>query len=473
MRRFTPVILAVCFLAAAGWLLVTIAYSTARGGAELPAGSADRFDPYGCAALYATLRRLHHPVTLLDRPDLPASAKGVLLVVVPPAGGRAVEENYSVAPGYNPSLLHWIRRGNTLLEFSQYQTGIMRHFKILHGNRSPYMIRRELAKLRRAISRRNGKHKSTALKHAGRAAGRLNESDYPWLVFILHAKNPKLLRPWLVDCPWNRGSAAYGTDAGDTRQSRVAAAGTLKMLAPPSFSLPKIKSGKQVWTVLATYQHKPVAIARRFGRGWIIFVGSQWPVYNSGISQAGNLDFILRQIGQNPVIMDQWELGLGHSASVIEVLGAKGFMPVLFQLLVIFLYYVWSRAGYPADRARPAAVRTDTVSDQIMSLGHLYQRTINATECRGRISTEMVNRICGALNCSREDLPRRIVQLPPNLADRTNHLLALADSQATAEGPAKGRSGRTASSAWRPFARILAESTALSKELKRVRYTRS
>ncbi len=491
MRKVMPAALCVAFILAALWFLINGAYSTARGGAQLPPGSARRFDPYGPAALYRTLLRVHHPVHLLTHPILTAADKGVLLVVVPPGGARAATENYSVSSGYNPPLLKWIRAGNTFLEFSQNQTRIMSHFDVT-GQR---LIPRRRIRIFKTGHAKENTHGSQTKKHKKQdqnkkphdqwnfakamrvAPGLIKSSRGPWYSILSAGKDPDRLKPWLTRCVWTASEKlpTPGLPAGPGRQL-YNAAGSLELLGPQPFIVGRSKkSGPTVWHILARLHSKPVAIERQFGSGHVIFVASPWPVYNTGVAQADNLNFILALVGKKPVIFDEWQLGLGQSESVIRLLASNGLLPFLLQLIMLLLLYAWSRGGYPIQRSKPAAQRTDTVSDQIMSLGYLYARALSDQEIGQRIHREMVDRLSAAIGCRHEELPQRVKGLSSVLSVQVQYLLNQVNNGNTSMDGASGKKRKTkqSSAETRRFMDNLAQLSVLCEELKRVRYSKS
>ena len=479
MRKVMPAALGIAFILMAFCFLINEAYSTARGGAQLPLGSAMRYDPYGSAALYRTLLRMRHPVSLLNHPILYRTDKGVLLVVVPPGGGRAATENYSVSSGYNPPLLKWIRAGNTFLEFSQNQTRIMGHFGVTGQRGIPHFGKIT----RKAGKAKDDKHKSKRKKqwkiiHEIRMnLGQVKSSRGPWYSILSAGKNPNKLKPWLKRCVWT-SSEKTRTPGTVTRGRHQPHNGrhALVMLGPRPFLIGHVaKSNRRRWHILAVENTKPVAIEQKYGLGRIIFVASPWPVYNAGITQADNLNFILAMVGKKPVIFDEWQLGLGKSESVIGALASNGLMPCLLQLILLLLLYTWSRGGYPIQRGNPATERTDTISDQIMSLGHLYARSLSAAEIRQRIHREIIARLSAAIGCRQEELPQRVRGLPSNLAVQVQHLLNNGQNKdnSMVQTSQKNRNVKQRLADTRRLIEMLAQLSSLCEELKRVRYSKS
>ncbi len=479
MRRVMPAALGIAFILMAFWFLIDEAYSTARGGAQLPLGSAMRYDPYGTAALYRTLLRMGQPVTLLNRSILDRADKGVLLVVVPPGGGRAATENYSVSSGYNPPLLKWIRAGNTFLEFSQNQTRIMSHFGVTGQRVIPHFgkITRKTRKAKEDNRKSKRKKPWNFVHEMHMDSGQIQSSRGPWYSILSAGKNPDRLKPWLTPCLWTPPKTTHtpnmiadrGHQPRSTKESVV-------MLAPQSFlTSHSAKANHDRWHILAVANAKPVAIERKYGSGQIIFVASPWPVYNAGITQADNLNFILALVGKRPVIFDEWQLGLGQNESVIRVLASNGLIPLLLQLILLLLLYAWSRGGYPIQRGNPASARTDTISDQIMSLGHLYARSLSAQEIAQRIHREIIERLSSAIGCRQEELPQRVGGLPSDLSVKARYLLNninYTDNLIYKPSRMK-RNTKQRSKDNRRLIEVLAQLSSLCEELKRVRYSKS
>ena len=149
-----------------------------------------------------------------------------------------------------------------------------------------------------------------------------------------------------------------GGDPGDTPASVTLANSTqpdgpqLMLWSPMRFTdQPEI-----AWKPLArltTGKHQVVAGEVAIGKGKLIIVGAPTPALNGTIQEAGNLDFLLGVIGNNPVILDEWSHGIGHERTVVSFLHDVGLLPLLFQVALVAGLYVWSTSGYgkPIDAA--------------------------------------------------------------------------------------------------------------------------
>ena len=262
-----------------------------------------------------------------------------------------------------------------------------------------------------------------------------------------------------------------------TRQRAVSPA-ELELLRPKIYHLPVLPKGKaNPWHILAATHAGPVAIERRYGHGWVIFIASPWPAYNHGVTQQGNLDFILAMVGRRPIIFDEWQLGLGHSATVLNLLSNNGLIPLLLQLFLLLLVFSWSRAGYPAQRTAITPARTDSVAEQIISLGHLYQRSLSRQEIQLRCHMEVRHRLATALRCTPEGLATAAAALRPELAAQVRLMLNQTAEQTDATRSATASSQNIFSNKEqlkiRHQVEIVSQSWTLCEELKRVRYSKS
>ncbi|MHC4887383.1 MAG: hypothetical protein ACYTGH_20090, partial [Planctomycetota bacterium] len=83
MNRVIPPLLTLLLVGVLLLALYQLSAIAARGGVTTPLFSAHRYDPYGTAALYRLLPRIHPDSRLVQHFDLPPEAHGTLLQVFP------------------------------------------------------------------------------------------------------------------------------------------------------------------------------------------------------------------------------------------------------------------------------------------------------------------------------------------------------------------------------------------------------
>ncbi len=451
MRKIIPVSLALAFFILLIWLLVDLAWSTARGSSQMPLYSAYRFDPYGSAALTQFLRATGRRVTLLTHPILPHGAAGVLINVTAPYTSGMLED-YSTHKHYNPHLLHWIASGNTLIDFTQNATGLTAYFKL-----------RVLGLAEPAHSARPKHHKSHQKKHAQPSPLHhrfLLPANVPaWVTIMQNGRSPHLLAPWIKNVPWHYSHAASSLLPAQRRR--------LQLLAPADFIIPKKDSH---WQILAKTKSGPVAIERHLGRGRVIFVGSPWLMLNGGIAHAGNLDFLQALLPDKPVILDQWSLGVGHNYTTLDILRRYGLIPALLELILLLMAYAWSCRGYPAAPAADSKGSVRSSVEHIAMLGHLYQSSLSEPELFQWVHHEITHRIAAALRCRPEQMPTHLQKQPVSVRQGLQSILAGLQmvERGLAEPSAKSNARKAARR--RTLADLMTQSWHLVKEIHHGRH---
>jgi hypothetical protein len=448
VRKAVPVALTIGFVAIFIWLLGSLAWTTSRGAAQMPLYSAYRFDPYGSAALQRFLLASGGRVTLLTHPILPKRAAGVLVNITAPYQ-RGMLENYSTGRHYNPRLLRWIAAGNTLLDFTQNPTGLTHHLNI-----------HVLGLVGIAGSDKHGK-KLSPKKQRGEHQRRprhphLRAPDiFPkWLTIMQNGENPKKLQRWIHFVSWNNHNAS------NTRLSVPPR--TLELLAPAYLMIPK--HHKQ-WRVLARTKAGPVAIERTLGKGRVIFVGSPWPALNGGIGAVNNLDFLRAIIGNRPVILDQWSLGVGHNYTTLDILRRYGLMPALLELVLLLIAYAWSCRGYPPVKSGASGTMTRSSVEHIAMLGRLYEGALSEMEIFQRVNQEVRLRLALALRCRPDQIEERIKRQSDSVAQAWQ---LLTQQLRVLEGEIRERSGESArqkAGRHRQLADLMTQSWQLAKEI--------
>jgi predicted Zn-ribbon and HTH transcriptional regulator len=105
-----------------------------------------------------------------------------------------------------------------------------------------------------------------------------------------------------------------------------------------------------------------------------------------------------------------------------------GLIPLLVQLALLAMLYMWSTAGHRRNPDRGVARRRSS-SEQIATLGYLYGKTLTPQLAFNRIHAEVQRRLTDALRCTPDQIASRIARLPDsirNLYSRMQSRLAMA-----------------------------------------------
>ncbi|MGC8625126.1 MAG: hypothetical protein ACP5VQ_07650 [Phycisphaerae bacterium] len=450
MRKVMPVALAIGFVVVFIWLLASVAWTTSRGAAQMPLYSAYRFDPYGSAALEQFLQASGHKVTLLTHPILPDNAAGVLINVTPPYKSGMLE-NYSTGKHYNPQLLRWIASGNTLIDFTQNPTGLTDHFKIhvvgLIGLPRSDKHRHQGKKL---AKKKRGEHQRKPRHHRMRMPGIFPK----WLTVMRKGDNPRQLQRWIHNVPWNY----YATAATPWPVPRR----TIQVLAPAYLMVPK---KDKHWRILAQRKSGPVAIERSLGKGRVVLIGSPWPMLNGGIARAGNLEFLRTIIGNKPVILDQWSLGIGHNYTTLDILRRYGLLPALLELILLFIAYAWSCRGYPSEKCSASKTMTRSSMEHIAMLGRLYESALSEPEIFQRVKQEILHRMAMAMRCRPDQIAEKIRKQPDAIGQAWSLLAVRLQTVERNMRESPGGFKRRKAAGHRLLADLLTQSWQLAKEI--------
>jgi hypothetical protein len=391
MRRRWFFGLAVAAIVIGGVAFYRSAAFNARSGEDNPIYSSTRFDPYGTAALQELLSRRNIPVRDLDRPSLESDDHGVLIEVLP----ALPEHHLSLAKGFEvphlktTELAEWIAAGNVVIQFTHDTTDLMKHFGIA-ADKLPDS--EELDKL-------------TKFEEKGESP-----DDAPGAVETARYSLPG--KPVQTDNP----------------------DGSLLSLRLPIKFAAKQNSGWKPIAWLDTDDKSVVAGEYQVGKGKLVVVGSTTPALNHSLGDLGNLDFILSEIGDNPVIFDEWSHGIGREATVMGFLRDVGLLPVLLQLIFAIALYVWSTSGLRRE-ADTAAPRQRSSIEQIQTLGYLYSRALNQTIVFDRVRAEVQRRLAAALRCQPREIDARVTTLQGNPKETAIRLLERMQTLESAIGP--------------------------------------
>lgn len=429
MGRWLLIFATATLVLLAGWLFYQQAWISSRAGVATPLYSSERYDPYGSAALYRLLERRSNPVSRLLRPTVSREMTGVLIQVISndedflpdidqkkekdsdadgddehdDAGDEPVAQSPPVAqtqpaqpaedaaqtqPSESSShgwdatlqtsdeLLAWVSQGNTLIQLSRKRTREMNKAGIPWGPSDAPQPDMSIENLQR-------------------------QGTVPDELPLAHqaswTDNAKALYPLAGRGPWLRSPMAFGLE------------------------------GRLNWQPLAMLNGQVVAGQMSYGKGRIVVIGAPTPALNHTLGHEENLSLMLHLVGQQPVIFDEWIHQLGQAGTMMSLIRHFGLLPLLLQLVLLVLVYHWStqnrRAAMP-----PATERPRSSVEQIHTLGHLYQQSMNDSVAAMRVAREVRRRVALGLSCPVTQIERRIKLVDPALADQAQQLLEKSQS---------------------------------------------
>jgi hypothetical protein len=363
-------------LALGAWAFYALASVAARGGESAPLYSAYRHDPYGTAALRELLDARGVNVATLERPRLDADSTGVLVQVI--SGG----DTSIYWPGASPqlqtdALRNWILAGNTVVQFTATSTDLMAACGVAF----------------------TGDDLAGAWTQYEKA---MRKGDPPDAVY------------------WHSVDAAWTATALERMESRPGDKPRQLTLQSPGM-LPREPTA--TWRPLAVTPRGAVAGEKSVGDGRLVVVASPSPALNAWLAEGGNLEFVLAMVGDETVYMDEWSHGIGHSGTIIGIIQKAGLLPLIFQVIVALLIYVWSTMGHRRqDVEQPHRRRSS--GEQIVTLGHLYSQSLSAADLAQRAHEEVIRRLSEALRCTPANVSRRAALRGPAIAQKVEHLLA-------------------------------------------------
>lgn len=359
---------------------VTLAYQSAvfssRSGDDAPVYSARRHDPYGTAALMDLLVERGSTVRSLERPSLEADDHGVLIQVLPLEQSRRSRGGFHLQ---TQQLADWIARGNTVVQLTRAPTDLMRHFKL-----------------------------TSTTQPSAKDVESIEDSE---ISGDMPAKVPGSVYLARIEVPQDEDEAM-----ALLRDKR------LTLRAPMEFAEQK-QSKLHALARLPTKHGAMVAAEFRVGQGNLVLIGAPTPALNGTLGDEANLDFLLALIGKQPVIFDEWSHGVGHEATIMGFIHDVGLLPVLVQIALIALLYVWSTSGH-AQRDDDEVPRHRSSIEQIETLGFLYSRSLSKEVAYDRVKTEVRRRLCDALRCKAEEVNARATQLRPETAAKVAELFS-------------------------------------------------
>ncbi|MEM9752302.1 MAG: DUF4350 domain-containing protein [Planctomycetota bacterium] len=368
MKGVWPWVLAALVAIASVAAFVHLAIEAGRGGETTPLYSVRRFDPYGTAALYRLMDQRLETVTTLERPRLEDDHRGVLVQALPTdfhevhMFTEADELAEWDVPGDiyalpTEALLDWVAAGNTLVQLSRGQTPVMTALGIDSPMQDGDTSSAADAKLDLEAHQRRG--------------------DIPED------------RPGFdVEARWHDGGTAFAMSLREPR--RFADDG-------PEGWTPSLRLGRFVYG--GVIEH---------GAGRVVLVGAPTPALNHHLGDADHLAWWLDQIGEGPVVFDEWAHGIGHAGTILETLAYLGLVPLLLQTGLWLGVYRWSTAGRvlvnPEEDRRPPR----TTAEEIDTLARLYDQAWDDAERRRRVYDEVVTRLADACRCRPDELSAKL-----------------------------------------------------------------
>ncbi len=487
VRVWLPVGILVALLL---WLLAESLLVNLQAGRSVALFSVYRFDPLGTAAFRQYLQGDGINVRLLKHPAMNVKWKGVLIDIQPPRSGGHLLLSATLSKHYHPRLMRWVRQGNTLFEVTYHNTYLTGHEKLIvaplarpgkkrqtprHGlkNAAP-IIRHQGAKTPATLpsSAPGSKHRKAEPRFKSRkppsqkhrhhgfkpkqvpAEMRLRRVDK----FYFAHRSPKWYNSSLIPARWQafNPSPAHGSKA--RIQPPV-------WLAMPSRFRGWQSGGEPAWHPLLMYQHQALALERRYGKGHIVLLASPWPLLNGGIGSGSNLAFLMSIIGNQPVIFNEWGLGIGGQLTTLELFSQFGLDAFGIQVLVLLVAVLWEARRF-SRRQQPSnkAVVASNVQ-QIAMLGKLYQQSMSDAEIARRVADEVHLRLASSLNVQPAGIGLAVNRLAGGLKEKVSTLLA--DTQRLNAVTSKGNQGRRANHVW--CAGLLTRSAILCQEIKRDR----
>ena len=334
-------------LALAGLLMLSLmlyrlSSMATRGGDGAPLYSTRRFDPYGTAGLSALLREIGHPVRVLNRRSLPPAGSFVLLQARPGSSDKEHDPTEARIP--TKSLLAWVDQGNTWVYASRSLDDSMLGLGLTepHGNwTKPKVLEAE----KRGLS-------------------------------------PDVLRQATVEAR--------------VIDSRFQTSEPISLVDPAIFE-PKEDSG---WSPLAKTEEGVVAYSKKHGAGEIIFIGAPTPLLNHGLAEGGNLDFLLKLVKDREVLIDDYSLGFQQSGTLMGIVRDLGLLPFVFQMLLCVGLFWWSGRGESRSVCFREVPRRSS-SEQIQTLGYLYQESLTSKMTWSLVVEEIRRRLACHENISR------------------------------------------------------------------------
>jgi hypothetical protein len=368
--------LALLVIAAGAWAFYNLAAYTSRAGTTAPLHSPERFDPYGSAALEQLLRKRGQTVKRLQSPRLLRQAKGVLIQVLPlpPEGAaqNAGADRFSIPA---KRLKDWIAAGNTVVQLTRRYTPLMQQLGLPTGS-----LNEKSARTLEAFQRR------------GRSPDKLSATLY---------HHP------LRDTP---AASADTNRALSLRQPRYWPQATRAPATIPA-TQPAVTQPAP-WTPLATGPRGTVAARIDYGKGQFIAVAAPTPALNHGLKQTGNLAWMLSLIepttGENQTIwLDVWSLGLGHPGTIMGLVRQFHLLPAILQVILVIAVYHWAWRGRPRP-ARPAPPRRRATTEQLRTLGYLYQHAMPPHELARQTYETVLHRLATALRWPASEIEPRL-----------------------------------------------------------------
>jgi ribosomal protein L37E len=386
-RQKYPLLIALLVLGLGVWAFYELAAFTSRAGTTAPLFSHQRHDPYGTAALHSLLDARGRPVRLLKSPRQLQQAEGVLLQVLPfqtqeTGGASGVHQQLSA-----DRLKQWIAQGHTVVQMTRQRTPLMAALDVPAGHMAA-----DLAKQLEKQQRQGQPPKD--LPGTG--------ANFPWLV-----DDPGL--PGLeTTLPLNLRAPRYFVRQASLNSTRPATAPAtqsqspkvLPPALPKSATQPATQAATQPiadrWQPLAGQNRVPVAGRLPHGEGQLIVIGAPTPALNQALGEPGNLALMLALAEPGPLWLDGWSLGTGYTGSVMGLIRRFGLLPAVLQVVLVIAVFHWASRGHQRTPP-PRTPRRRSATEQLGTLGYLFNRSMPADELARRTYDTVLRRLALAL----------------------------------------------------------------------------
>ncbi len=373
-RDRTRLGLTLLLVALLGVAFLYLTHWAARGGETAPLFSVQRYDPYGCAALYELLRRQGRPVHLLSTPRLSRHARGVLLQIVPippdPDRPRPVLSTPDEPTRHlDVEALHqWMEAGNRVVQLAVAPTELM---------------------------------DEVGMPHAPADAG-LHAIWSSIGAQLRTGKQPSELLGLPLKYAW--------TDAAHELLPQLAQTAAPPLVLHQQWTLPgQSAEGYRPLAVLG--QQTAGAAWQQVGAGDLIVITSPTPALNNGLPEGGNLDLLLALVEDRPIYIDEWSHGLGAGGTVLGALTELGLGPALWQIAFWLTLYAWSTVA-PRRPLPPQAPRTRSSAEQVLSLAAAYAQTLTPADFLTRAREQTQRRLAQAWRCPFEQVREQAQRHP-------------------------------------------------------------
>ncbi|NOX57535.1 MAG: DUF4350 domain-containing protein [Planctomycetes bacterium] len=384
-NRFVFWFCAVCVFGGL-WAFYALAAYASRGGEQAPLYSVRRYDPYGTAALYQVLERQGIDVSTIEQTRIPEHASPSTLIQILDRPAAGLDEGlleFGSRPTLDPERLKkWMFDGNTVIQFSGFNTALMRICGVPHIDDDDSHGWRDIE----------------AAMRSGTAP-----DDLEWMTY-----------------------EARLVEGGPLSDKLSVSQLLLQFHSPRLLSSKKTKTWQPIALTGASGVSASVMGIKQVGDGRLVVVSSPTLVLNGWLNVDGNLEVLLALVGDDRVLIDEWSHGFGHGGTIIAFITRLGLLPALVQVGFVILLFAWSTRGVQSPRLEQAVRRRSSV-EQIVTLGQLYSEVLGPEDLSARTQVEVKRRIANALGCPVSAIEKRLGNHDAKVRDAANNLLTAID----------------------------------------------